>query len=67
MEIVVNIIISDQTSEEKLVASGVTSKQLLELYTEGFRNILEGIATNETKTDLNIVVIDNTKEKEDRK
>lgn len=62
MKVLVNITLQDQTSREKLAAQGVTSEQLLELYTEGFKTLLDDVITIGTKVDLHVAVMDNTKE-----
>ena len=61
MQVKVNITLTDETSEEELVASGVTSAQLRDIYHEAFWNILQGVIHKALKADLHVVVTDNTK------
>ena len=56
------ITFTDQTSEEAMIARGVTRKRLLDLYTEGFKNLIENIKTAGVETALLVEVDDNTKE-----
>ena len=62
MKVQVNITLTDPSNEEQLVEAGLSSKKLLESYTEAFANILQGIAHWGVKVDLHVVVTDNTKE-----
>lgn len=62
MKVQAYITLSDQTSEEQLAAAGISSGKLLEVYTEAFTNLLQGIAHPDVKVELHVVVTDNTKE-----
>lgn len=62
MKINVNITLTDRSSEEEMVARGVTREKILALYTRGFQNLLENIRTKGVETDLHVVIVDNTKE-----
>ena len=62
MRVKVYITLTDQTSEGAMIARGVTSKKLLDIYTQGFKNFLEGIKSQGVKIDLHVAVDDNTKE-----
>lgn len=62
MKINVSITLTDQSSEEEMVARGVTRETLLAIYTQGFQNLLENLRTQEVKIDLHVAVEDNTKE-----
>lgn len=62
MKINVSITLTDQSSEEEMVARGVTRETLLGIYTRGFQNLLENIRTKGVETDLHVAIVDNTKE-----
>ena len=62
MKVTVSIKITDHTSEEELIAKGLSTKFLHNLYKDAFANILGSVATNEIKTELSVRVTDNTKE-----
>lgn len=62
MQVKVNITLTDDTSEEELVARGMTSAQLRDIYTEVFWNMFQRFGHKAVKADLHVVVTDNTKE-----
>jgi hypothetical protein len=62
MKVKVYIELSDSYSEEELNKRGIQVNQIQELFTEAFQNILDNVATLETKTYLQVTVTDNTKE-----
>lgn len=62
MKIKINITLTDQTSEEEIIARGRTRAEMTELYTDAFRGLLQAVAAEGVETDIRVEVTDNTKE-----